>query len=70
MEKPSYEELVLAIERINQCKIELNVGLHPKLDKYFNMFCHKLEEVNFRNDKSYLRILLTDQVQDKMIIND
>ncbi len=30
----------------------------------------KLEEVNFRNDKSYLRILLTDQVQDKMIIID
>lgn len=30
----------------------------------------KLEEVNFRNDKSYLRILLTDQIQDKMIINN
>jgi len=28
----------------------------------------KLEEITFRNDKSYLRILLTDQVQDKMII--
>jgi hypothetical protein len=30
----------------------------------------KLEEVNFRNDKKYLRILLTDQIQDKMVIND
>jgi len=28
----------------------------------------KLEEITFRNNKSYLRILLTDQVQDKMII--
>ncbi len=27
----------------------------------------KLEEVHFRNDKKYLRVLLTDQVQDKMI---
>jgi PHP family Zn ribbon phosphoesterase len=41
MENPSYEELVLAIERKNQRKIELNVGLHPKIGKYFNMFCHK-----------------------------
>ncbi len=41
MDNPSFEELVLAIERKNQRKIELNVGLHPKLGKYFNMFCHK-----------------------------
>ncbi|GAH24744.1 unnamed protein product, partial [marine sediment metagenome] len=30
----------------------------------------KLEQIIFRNSKNYLRILLTDQVQDKMIIND
>ena len=41
MENPSFEELVLAIERKNQRKIELNVGLHPKLGKYYNMFCNK-----------------------------
>ena len=41
MENPSFEELVLAIEGKNQRKVELNVGLHPKLGKYFNMFCHK-----------------------------
>jgi len=41
MDNPSFEELVLAIERKNQRKVELNVGLHPKLGKYFNMFCHK-----------------------------
>ncbi len=41
IDSPSFEELVLAIERKNQRRVELNVGLHPKLGKYFNMFCHK-----------------------------
>ena len=41
MDNPSFDELVLAIERKQQRKIELNVGLHPKLGKYYNMFCHK-----------------------------
>jgi uncharacterized protein (TIGR00375 family) len=41
MANPSFEELLLAIEGKNQRKVELNVGLHPKLGKYFNMFCHK-----------------------------
>ncbi|MHA2288072.1 MAG: endonuclease Q family protein [Promethearchaeota archaeon] len=41
LDNPSFEELVLAIERKNQRKVELNVGLHPKLGKYYNMFCHK-----------------------------
>jgi len=41
MEKPSFNELTLALERKNQRKIVLNVGLHPKLGKYYNMFCNK-----------------------------
>ncbi|GAG28937.1 unnamed protein product, partial [marine sediment metagenome] len=41
MEDPSFDELVLALERKNQRKIELNVGLNPKLGKYYNMFCNK-----------------------------
>jgi len=41
MENPSFDELALALERKNQRKIELNIGLHPKLGKYYNMFCHK-----------------------------
>ncbi|MBY9020681.1 MAG: hypothetical protein KGD67_06470 [Candidatus Lokiarchaeota archaeon] len=41
MENPSFDELVLALERKRQRKIELNVGLHPKLGKYYNMFCFK-----------------------------
>ena len=41
MENPSFDELALALERKNQRKIEQNVGLHPKLGKYYNMFCNK-----------------------------
>jgi uncharacterized protein (TIGR00375 family) len=41
MDNPSFEELILAIDGRNQRKIDLNVGLHPKLGKYYNMFCHK-----------------------------
>ena len=41
MDNPSFEELVLAIDGKDQRKVDLNVGLHPKLGKYYNMFCHK-----------------------------
>ncbi|MFX0011167.1 MAG: endonuclease Q family protein [Candidatus Hermodarchaeota archaeon] len=41
MENPSFEELVLAIEGKSKRKVNLNVGLHPKLGKYYNMFCNK-----------------------------
>jgi uncharacterized protein (TIGR00375 family) len=41
MDKPNFEELLLALKRINGRKIILNVGLHPKLGKYYKMFCGK-----------------------------
>lgn len=41
MDNPSFEELVLAIDGKDQRRVDLNVGLHPKLGKYYNMFCHK-----------------------------
>lgn len=41
MDNPSFEELILAIDGKDQRKIDLNVGLHPKLGKYYNMFCYK-----------------------------
>ncbi|MFX1288180.1 MAG: endonuclease Q family protein [Promethearchaeota archaeon] len=41
IDNPSFEELVLAIEGKDQHKVDLNVGLHPKLGKYYNMFCNK-----------------------------
>ncbi len=41
IDNPSFEEILLALHRKNGRKIALNVGLHPKLGKYYIMFCHK-----------------------------
>ncbi|HEY0089313.1 MAG TPA: endonuclease Q family protein, partial [Candidatus Lokiarchaeia archaeon] len=41
VDNPSFEEILLAIKRKESRKIILNVGLHPKLGKYYNMFCNK-----------------------------
>ncbi|MFX0041882.1 MAG: endonuclease Q family protein [Candidatus Hodarchaeota archaeon] len=41
IDNPSFEEILLAIKRKESRKIILNVGLHPKLGKYYNMFCNK-----------------------------
>ena len=41
LDNPSFEELLLALMRKDNRKITLNVGLHPKLGKYYNMFCFK-----------------------------
>jgi len=41
LDNPSFEEIRLALERKNGRKVSLNVGLHPKLGKYYNMFCNK-----------------------------
>jgi uncharacterized protein (TIGR00375 family) len=41
IESPSFEEIELAINRRNGRKIVLNVGLDPRLGKYYTMFCNK-----------------------------
>ncbi|MFX0008308.1 MAG: endonuclease Q family protein [Promethearchaeota archaeon] len=41
IDNPSFDEILLALQRKNRRKISLNVGLHPKLGKYYNMFCNK-----------------------------
>jgi uncharacterized protein (TIGR00375 family) len=41
IDNPSFDETLLALERKNGRRITLNVGLHPKLGKYYNMFCNK-----------------------------
>ena len=41
IDNPSFEEILLAIRRKDNRRITLNVGLHPKLGKYYNMFCNK-----------------------------
>lgn len=52
VDNPSFEELQLAIQRKNNRKIILNVGLHPKLGKYYNMFCKNCRRrILFKNYK-------------------
>lgn len=41
IDNPSFEELLLALMRKDNRKITLNVGLNPKLGKYYKMFCNK-----------------------------
>ena len=41
IDNPSFDEVESALRRKNSRKIVLNVGLHPKLGKYYNMFCFK-----------------------------
>ncbi|TXT57149.1 MAG: DNA helicase II [Promethearchaeota archaeon] len=52
MEEPNFEELLLALKRKDNRKITLNLGLHPKLGKYYKMFCGKCRRrVLFKNTK-------------------
>ena len=41
LDNPSFNEILQAIQRKNTRKIILNVGLNPKLGKYYTMFCNK-----------------------------
>ena len=41
IDNPSFEEILSALTRKNNRKIVLNLGLSPKLGKYYNMFCFK-----------------------------
>jgi len=41
IDNPSFNEVLQAIHRKNERKITLNVGLNPKLGKYYVMFCNK-----------------------------
>jgi len=55
IEEPSFEEIVLALKRKDGRKVSLNIGLHPKLGKYYNMFCGKCRRrVLFKKTKKDL----------------
>ncbi len=52
IDNPSFEEILLAIKRKENRRIILNVGLHPKLGKYYKMFCYKCRRrILFRKTK-------------------
>lgn len=70
IEEPSFEEIQLALERKDGRKISLNVGLHPKLGKYYNMFCNKCRRrILFKKSKNDLGINFSKySVTDNFII--
>ncbi|MFX1311032.1 MAG: endonuclease Q family protein [Promethearchaeota archaeon] len=70
IEKPSFEEILLALLRKNGRKIILNVGLHPKLGKYYNMFCNKCRRrILFREAKKHVNSIFNQYtITDNFII--
>ncbi len=66
IDNPSFVEVVQAIERKNGRKIILNVGLNPKLGKYYVMFCSKCRRrIMFKKTKKQ-----TDLIFNQYSIND
>jgi len=53
LDSASFEEILLALRRKDSRRIILNVGLHPKLGKYYNMFCNKCRRrILFKKSKT------------------
>lgn len=51
IDNPSFDEIESGLRRKDSRKIVLNVGLHPKLGKYYNMFCYKCRRrIIFKKD--------------------
>ena len=70
IDNPSYEEIMLAIKRKENRKIILNVGLHPKLGKYYNMFCNKCRRrILFRKAKKQVNAIFNQYtITDNFVI--
>ncbi|MFX1324816.1 MAG: endonuclease Q family protein [Promethearchaeota archaeon] len=70
IDNPSFNEILLALSRQNGRKIILNVGLHPKLGKYYNMFCNKCRRrILFKKaKKQVISIFNQYSLTDKFVI--
>jgi len=70
IESPCFEEILLALKRRDGRRIVLNVGLHPKLGKYYNMFCSKCRRrVIFKESKDQPDMILNRfKIADDFII--
>ena len=71
IDNPSFEEILLAIKRKDNRKITLNVGLHPKLGKYYNMFCNKCRRrVLFKKGKKKTNTIFSQySITDNFVLN-
>ena len=70
IDNPSFDEIVLALERKDGRSINLNVGLHPKLGKYYNMFCNKCRRrILFKNVKKQVSTIFNQySILDNFVI--
>ncbi len=58
IDNPSFNEVLQAIERKNGRKVTLNVGLNPKLGKYYIMFCNKCRRrILFKKVKKQVNVI-------------
>jgi len=71
LDNPSFDEIHLALERKDSRKITLNVGLHPKLGKYYNMFCFKCRRrIAFKKVKKQINPIFSQYTKtDNFVIN-
>jgi len=67
----SFQEILLALRRKDSRKVKLNVGLHPKLGKYYNMFCNKCRRriIFKKNKKSNATIFNQYTITEDFIIS-
>ncbi|MFX0003085.1 MAG: endonuclease Q family protein [Candidatus Hodarchaeota archaeon] len=70
LDNPSFNELFQALERKNGRKTTLNVGLNPKLGKYYNMFCNKCRRrILFKKSKKQVNTILNQYyITDNFVI--
>ncbi|MFW9866646.1 MAG: endonuclease Q family protein [Candidatus Thorarchaeota archaeon] len=70
IDNPSFEEISLAIRNKDSRKLILNVGLHPKLGKYYTMFCNKCRRrILFRKVKKQVSTIFNQySITDKFVI--
>ena len=76
----SYKIKCLKVIESNLIRNDIDLNDLNEINSFRGRFCEqarkgeevlvegKLEEVNYKNSKKYFRVLLTDQIQDKMII--
>ncbi|BBU40095.1 MULTISPECIES: TIGR00375 family protein [Aeribacillus] len=56
LKAPTFQELVMAIKKENDRKIEANYGLNPKLGKYYETFCEACQKTVGLTDEGCCQI--------------
>ncbi|MFX0037813.1 MAG: endonuclease Q family protein [Promethearchaeota archaeon] len=70
LDNPSFDEIYQALQRKNGRKTIMNVGLNPKLGKYYNMFCNKCRRrILFKKSKKQVNTIFNQySITDNFVI--